>query len=287
MGSGPFMFEAREAGAFVRGKRNPDYYSPGQALSRRLRGDLRQDAGGAGAGDPRRPGRSRVPRLAAEEPRRSRRRARQGHHGAGERLELRAARHAQPQEEAVRRRARAQGADAGGRPLGRIQGPFARSPSSRRSAASCSPAIRWRRPKEELEKLAGYWPDINKSRAEAKRLLKEAGVPDLKFTLSQPRRRPALHHRRHLADRPVEAGRRHGRAEGGGDRSVLRVAERRRFRRDDGLQLPVGRQSAARHLASSCRRRPATQYGKFEDRGADQDLRRHEQDGRRGRAEAS
>ena len=39
--------------------------------------------------------------------------------------------------------------------------------------------------KEELEKLAGYWPDINKSRAEAKRLLKEAGVPEgFEFTLS-------------------------------------------------------------------------------------------------------
>src|SRR5207247_4402514 len=30
--------------------------------------------------------------------------------------------------------------------------------------------------KEELEKIAGYWPDIEKSRAEAKRLLKEAGA---------------------------------------------------------------------------------------------------------------
>jgi peptide/nickel transport system substrate-binding protein len=30
--------------------------------------------------------------------------------------------------------------------------------------------------KEELQKLAGYWPDIKKSRAEAKRLLKEAKV---------------------------------------------------------------------------------------------------------------
>jgi peptide/nickel transport system substrate-binding protein len=30
--------------------------------------------------------------------------------------------------------------------------------------------------KAELEQLAGYWPDINKSRAEARRLLKEAGV---------------------------------------------------------------------------------------------------------------
>ena len=33
-------------------------------------------------------------------------------------------------------------------------------------------------PPEELNKLAGYWTDIEKSRAEAKRLLKEAGVPE-------------------------------------------------------------------------------------------------------------
>jgi peptide/nickel transport system substrate-binding protein len=37
--------------------------------------------------------------------------------------------------------------------------------------------------KEELEKLAGYWPDIEKSRAEAKRLLKEAGAEGLTFEL--------------------------------------------------------------------------------------------------------
>ena len=30
----------------------------------------------------------------------------------------------------------------------------------------------------ELEKLAGYWPDLKKSRAEARRLLKEAGFPN-------------------------------------------------------------------------------------------------------------
>ena len=29
--------------------------------------------------------------------------------------------------------------------------------------------------KEELQKMAGFWPDIEKSRAEARRLLKEAG----------------------------------------------------------------------------------------------------------------
>ncbi len=32
--------------------------------------------------------------------------------------------------------------------------------------------------KEELQKIAGYWPDLKKSRAEARRLLREAGVPE-------------------------------------------------------------------------------------------------------------
>jgi len=38
--------------------------------------------------------------------------------------------------------------------------------------------------KEELQQIAGYWPDIEKSRAEARRLLKEAGVEGLKFELT-------------------------------------------------------------------------------------------------------
>ena len=37
--------------------------------------------------------------------------------------------------------------------------------------------------KGELEKIAGYWPDIEKSRAEARRLLKEAGAENLSFEL--------------------------------------------------------------------------------------------------------
>jgi peptide/nickel transport system substrate-binding protein len=37
--------------------------------------------------------------------------------------------------------------------------------------------------KEELQQLVGYWPDIEKSRAEAKRLLKEAGAEGLSFEL--------------------------------------------------------------------------------------------------------
>jgi len=40
------------------------------------------------------------------------------------------------------------------------------------------PGTPYATPPEELNKLAGYWTDINKSRAEARRLLKEAGLPD-------------------------------------------------------------------------------------------------------------
>ncbi|MEM6838441.1 MAG: ABC transporter substrate-binding protein [Cyanobacteria bacterium P01_C01_bin.120] len=38
--------------------------------------------------------------------------------------------------------------------------------------------------KEELEKIPGYWPDIEKSREEARRLLKEAGAENISFTLN-------------------------------------------------------------------------------------------------------
>jgi peptide/nickel transport system substrate-binding protein len=37
--------------------------------------------------------------------------------------------------------------------------------------------------KEELQQIAGWWPDIEKSRAEARRLLKEAGQENLTFEL--------------------------------------------------------------------------------------------------------
>ena len=37
--------------------------------------------------------------------------------------------------------------------------------------------------KPELEQLAGYWPDVEKSRAEARRLLREAGAEQLTFEL--------------------------------------------------------------------------------------------------------
>ncbi|MDH4093727.1 MAG: ABC transporter substrate-binding protein [Betaproteobacteria bacterium] len=44
------------------------------------------------------------------------------------------------------------------------------------------PGTPYATPPEELEKIAGYWKDIDKSRAEARRLLKEAGAENLSFT---------------------------------------------------------------------------------------------------------
>jgi peptide/nickel transport system substrate-binding protein len=46
------------------------------------------------------------------------------------------------------------------------------------------PGTPWATPPEELAKLAGYSRDINTSRAEARRLLKEAGAEGLSFTLT-------------------------------------------------------------------------------------------------------
>ena len=45
------------------------------------------------------------------------------------------------------------------------------------------PGAKWALPKAELEKIPGFWPDIEKSRAEARRLLAEAGHPNLKLKL--------------------------------------------------------------------------------------------------------
>ena len=45
------------------------------------------------------------------------------------------------------------------------------------------PGASWSLPRPELEKIPGYWRDIEKSRAEARRLLAEAGVPNLKLKL--------------------------------------------------------------------------------------------------------
>ena len=65
------------------------------------------------------------------------------------------------------------------------------------------PGTPWATPPDELAKLAGYGTDINAARAEARRLLKEAGQESLSFTLTEPRGPAALRAGGHLAHRPV------------------------------------------------------------------------------------
>jgi peptide/nickel transport system substrate-binding protein len=89
----------------------------------------------------------------------------------------------QPAEEAVRRQARPPRAHAGPRPVERLQGALAHR-DREGSVRHPGPGTPWATPPEELEKLAGYGRDINAARAEARRLLKEAGQENLTFTLT-------------------------------------------------------------------------------------------------------
>jgi peptide/nickel transport system substrate-binding protein len=51
-------------------------------------------------------------------------------------------------------------------------------------AGVSQPGAPFAMPPAELEKIPGYWPDIERSRAEARRLLKEAGVESLSFAFT-------------------------------------------------------------------------------------------------------
>ena len=124
MGSGPFKFASYEVGQAIKGVRNPDYYHKGQPYLDARRGHLRRQAVGARRRHPRRPRRHGVPRPAAVGARLAGQGGRQGRRRPGERLELRQHHHAQPQEEAVRRRPRAPRAGARRRPVGRRAGAF-------------------------------------------------------------------------------------------------------------------------------------------------------------------
>ena len=144
---------------------------------------------------------------------------------------------------------------AGDRPAGTARRRCRRSPSCTPSAASSSPARRWPRPRRSCEKMAGFWPDIEKSRAEARRLLKEAGAEGLSFELLNRNVDQPYKYRRHLDHRRMEQDRRARHAEGGADRSVVRGDAQRQFRCGGRGQLPGRGQPAAGHAEIPAARR--------------------------------
>jgi peptide/nickel transport system substrate-binding protein len=182
MGSGPFKFAGYETGQSIKGVRNPDYYHPGQpyldgftgifAPKQAVRIDaIRADrAAGEFRG---------LPPSAREELTRE----------LGDKIVFQESdwncgnvitpnhKH-KPFDDARVRRALALAVDQwhGAAALSKIA-------NVRTVGGVAFPGDPLAATKEELQTIAGYWPDIEKSRTEARRLLKEAGAENLTFEL--------------------------------------------------------------------------------------------------------
>jgi peptide/nickel transport system substrate-binding protein len=182
MGSGPFKFAGYEAGQSIKGVRNPDYYHPGQpyldgftgiyAPKQAVRIDaIRADrAAGEFRGLP--------PSLRDQLQRE-----------LGDKVVMQSSdwncgnvvtpnHKKQPFDDVRVRRALALAVDQwGGAPA------LAKIANVNTVGGIVFPGSPLAATRMELEMLAGYWPDIEKSRAEARRLLKEAGAEGLAFEL--------------------------------------------------------------------------------------------------------
>jgi peptide/nickel transport system substrate-binding protein len=182
MGSGPFMFESREAGAVIKGKRNPNYYFAGKpyldgfeaifAKTQTLRVQaIRGDQAAIEfRGFPPKARDDLVAALGKDIT------VQESDWNCG--LFFTPNHEKKPFDDVRVRRALTLAVDrwGGSKDLSKIA-------IVKTVGGIAFPGHPLAATKAELEQIAGFWPDINKSREEAKRLLKEAGVPDLKFTL--------------------------------------------------------------------------------------------------------
>ena len=183
LGSGPFKFADYETGQSIKGERNPDYYHKGLPYLDGFTGIFADEAGDAGRGDPRRPRRDRVPRPAALGARRAAVKA------LGDKItvqesdwncgsDLISNHKKKPFDDPRVRRALTLAIDRwGGAPA------LSKIAIVKTVGGIVFPGSPLAATKEELQQIAGFWPDIEKSRAEAKRLLKEAGAEGLHFEL--------------------------------------------------------------------------------------------------------
>ena len=98
------------------------------------------------------------------------------------------------------------------------------------------PGTEWAMSPAELEKIPGFWRDAEKSRAEAKRLLAEAGYPNgFKVDVEEPQRQAALPGLRGVRDPGVAEDRDRGRASAPRDGGLVRGRTGPGELRADGL----------------------------------------------------
>jgi peptide/nickel transport system substrate-binding protein len=182
LGSGPFVFVERQAGAFVKGKKNPDYYHKGKpyldgfeaiyATSQKLRLDaIRGDQAAVEfRGFPPKARDDLVKALGKDIT------VQESDWNCV--LILTPNQTAKPFDDVRVRKALTLAVDRwqGSKDLAKIA-------IVKTVGGIVFPGHPLAASKAELEQIAGYWPDLAKSRDEAKKLLKEAGQENLKFTL--------------------------------------------------------------------------------------------------------